>query len=348
MSQKTELRRRTVLAAGAAVLSAAAFPAPAIAQNKSVTWRVQSHWPRASSSFKDSLELLKNTLDKRTEGRLKLEPFEAGSLFGATETFGAVKRGAIPMGTISPAYILGDVTLAGIANGLPNAFQDVWEAAYYFKHVGFEDMIRKETLEKHGVYYSTDKVYSTELVVKKEVKTQADYDGLTLRSSGTLQQFLTGAGAAASMIPGPELYQALSSGVVDGAHWGAVQGALSMSLYEVAKFHIRPPLNIGGIDAFVINQKAMDDLPADVRLALINALEEQFWRRTTEYQFKEEVALARAKAKHKVQVVDLPREVREKMKGVAKTIWEKERAKSDLTKDAMARLEKFLGELGHI
>lgn len=348
MSQKSELRRRTVLAAGAAALGAAAFPAPAIAQSKTVTWRVQSHWPRASSSFKDSLELLKNTIDKRTEGRLRLEPFEAGALFGATETFGAVKRGAIPMGTISPAYILGDVTLAGIANGLPNAFHEVWEAAYYFKHVGFEDMIRKETLEKHGVYYSTDKVYSTELVVKKEVKTQADYDALTLRSSGTLQQFLTGAGAAASMIPGPELYQALSSGVVDGAHWGAVQGALSMSLYEVAKFHIRPPLNIGGIDAFIINQKALDELPAEVRLALINALEEQFWRRTTEYQFKEEVALARAKAKHKIQVVDLPKEVREKMKGVAKTIWEKERAKSDLTKDAMARLEKFLGDLGHI
>ena len=348
MGQKTELRRRTVLAAGAAALGAAAFPAPAIAQKKAVSWRVQSHWPRASSSFKDSLELLRGNLDKRTNGQLKLEPFEAGALFGATETFGAVKRGAIQMGTISPAYILGDVTLAGIAYGLPNAFQEVWEAAYYFQHLGFEDMIHKETLDKHGVYYSTDKVYSTEMVIKKELKTQADFDALTIRSSGTLQQFLTGAGAAASMIPGPELYQALSSGIVDGAHWGAVQGALSMSLYEVAKFHVRPPLNIGGIDAFIINQKAIDELPADVQLVLKNTLKEQFWRRTNEYQFKEEVALARAKAKHKVQVVDLPKEVREKMKGVAKTIWEKERAKSDLSKEAMAKLEKFLGELGHI
>ena len=348
MDHSTHVRRRTLLATGVAAAAAAALPAPAIAQDKSVSWRVQSHWPRASSSFKDSLELLRNNLDKRTSGRLKLEPFEAGALFGATETFGAVKRGAIQMGTISPAYILGDVSTAGIAFGLPNAFHEVWEAAYYFKHLGFEDMIRKETLEKHGVFYSTDKVYSTEMVIKKEVKTQADYNALTIRSSGTLQQFLTGAGAAASMIPGPELYQALSSGVVDGAHWGAVQGALSMSLYEVAKFHVRPPLNIGGIDAFVINQKAIDDLPADVRLILMNTVEEQFWRRTNEYQFKEEVALARAKQKHKIQVVDLPKEVREKMKGVAKEIWEKERAKSEQSKEAMARLEKFLGELGHI
>ena len=348
MSEKSGLRRRTVLASGAAAIGVAAFPMPAIAQDKSVTWRVQSHWPRASSSYKDSLELLRGNLDQRTNGRLKLEPFEAGALFGATETFGAVKRGAIPMGTISPAYILGEVSTAGIAFGLPNAFQEVWEAAYYFKHLGFEDMVRKETLEKHGVHYSTDKVYSTEMVIKKEIKTQADFNALTIRSSGTLQQFLTGSGAAASMIPGPELYQALSSGVVDGAHWGAVQGALSMSLYEVAKFHVRPPLNIGGIDAFIINQKALDELPAEVRMILLHTLEEQFWRRTTEYQFKEELALARAKSKHKIQVVDLPKEVREKMKGTAKQIWEKERAKSEQSKEAMARLEKFLGELGHI
>jgi TRAP-type mannitol/chloroaromatic compound transport system substrate-binding protein len=348
MDKRTHMHRRTVLAGGAAIAGAAALATPAIAQDKPVTWRVQSHWPRASSSFKDSLELLRGNIDKRTNGRLKLEPFEAGALFGATETFGAVKRGAIPMGTISPAYILGDVSTAGIAFGLPNAFRDVWEAAYYFKHLGFEDMIRKETLDKHGVFYSTDKVYSTEMVVKKEIKTQADYNALTIRSSGTLQQFLTGAGAAASMIPGPELYQALSSGVVDGAHWGAVQGALSMSLYEVAKFHIRPPLNIGGIDAFIINQKAIDELSPEVRMILLNTLEEQFWRRTNEYQFKEELALARAKAKHKIQVIDLPAEVRAKMKEVAKTIWEKERAKSEQTKEAMARLEKFLGDLGYV
>jgi TRAP-type C4-dicarboxylate transport system substrate-binding protein len=121
-----------------------------------------------------------------------------------------------------------------------------------------------------------------------------------------------------------------------------------MSLYEVAKFHVRPPLNIGGIDAFVINQKAIDELSPEVRMILMHTLEEQFWRRTNEYQFKEEVALARAKAKHKIQVVDLPGEVREKMKGVAKQIWEKERGKGPNAAEAMARLEKFLGDLGYV
>ncbi|MCV0396351.1 MAG: TRAP transporter substrate-binding protein DctP [Rhizobiaceae bacterium] len=314
---------------------------------ETTTWRVQSHWPQASSSYSDSLEYLRDVLDERTEGRLKLELHPAGSLFGHDEIFNSVRRGVIEMGTISPAYILGEATTAGIANGLPNAFQNTWEAAYFFKHLGFEDMIREEVAE-HGVHYSTDKVYPTEMVLKSKPESLDDFKGLNIRSSGTLQTFLTDAGAAATMVPGSELYQALSSGVVDGAHWGAVQGALSMSLYEVAKYHVRPPLNIGGIDAFVINQEAIDALPDDVRQILMAALEEQFWRRTNQYIYQEQVALAKARAEHEVEVIELPQEVQQAMLEAAKQTWEKERAKGGKAAEAMDMLEKFLTDLGHM
>lgn len=44
---------------------------------------------------------------------------------------------------------------------------------------------------------------------------------------------------------------------------------MSLSLDEVAKHHVKPPLNIAGTDAFIINQKALDKLPEDVRKILI-------------------------------------------------------------------------------
>lgn len=337
---------RTALAPVAAIALTLSVPFSE-AQAETVTWRVQSHWPQASSSYSDSLEYLRDVLDERTGGRLKLELHPAGSLFGHDEIFNSVRRGVIPMGTISPAYILGEATTAGIANGLPNAFQETWEAAYFFKHLGFEDMIREE-VAAHGVYYSTDKVYPTEMVLKSRPESLDDFRALSIRSSGTLQTFLTEAGAAATMVPGPELYQALSSGVVDGAHWGAVQGALSMSLYEVAKYHVRPPLNIGGIDAFVINQAALDGLDDDVRQILLAALEEQFWRRTNEYIYQEQVALAKAQAELQVEVIELPEDVRQAMLEAARVSWEKERAKGGKAAEAMDKLEAFLGELGHL
>ena len=332
----------------AALTAPLLLPVPGAAQDKEVTrWRVQSHWPAASSSYKDSLILLKNKLEKRTNGRLILEPHEAGALFSAKETFNAVRRGIIEMGTISPAYIRDQVSLAGIASGLPFAFRNVWEAAYFHQQLGFEQMIRDEVAQ-YGVYYSTDKVYPTEMVVKQPIQSYADFQKLKIRSSGALQVFLTEAGAAASYIAGPELYPALSQGVVDGAHWGAAQGAMSMSLYEVAKYHVLPPLNIAGTDAFIINQKAMDSLPADLRKTLVDTLNEQFWMRTNEYQYKETITLAKAQKEEGVKVNVLPQEVQNRLAKIAAQFWDKEAERSKEAAKAVQMLKDFLGELGYL
>ncbi|MCO6387610.1 TRAP transporter substrate-binding protein DctP [Aliihoeflea sp. 40Bstr573] len=333
------------LALAPAVVVALSLTAFTASAQESVTWRVQSHWPQSSSSFADSLEYLRDTLDERTEGRLKLELHAAGGLFGADEIFNAVRRGVIQMGTISPAYAMGEMETAGIAFGLPAAFENEWEAQYFFKTLGFEDMVREDAAE-HGLYYSTDKIFTNEMVLTAKPETADDFRALTIRSSGTLQNYLTDAGAAVSSIPGSELYQALSSGVVDGAHWGAVQGALSMSLYEVARYHVRPPLSIGGIDAFIINQEAIDALPEDVQQILYNTLEEQFWRRTNEYIVGEQRALARAQAEHDVEVIELPQDVRDQMLQAAQASWQREREKGEKAAAAMDLLDDYLAELG--
>ena len=71
------------------------------AADKVIKWRVQSHWPAASSSYKASLQVLSDRIKDRTDGRLILEPYPAGSLVPAKEIFNAVRRGMIQMGTIS-------------------------------------------------------------------------------------------------------------------------------------------------------------------------------------------------------------------------------------------------------
>mgnify|MGYP001365584704 CR=1 FL=1 len=273
-------------------ISAALSAAPAAAQD-TFTWKVQSHWPGSSSSYTDSLGRIKRVLEERTDGRLKLQLYEAGSLFKATDTFNAVSRGILEMGTISPSYAQDKISLAGIASGLPFAFRNVWEAAYFHQNLGFEQMLRDEAAE-HDVYWATDKVYPTEMVVKEPVESVEDFNSLKIRSSGALQTFLTEAGAAASYIPGSELYSALDSGIVDGAHWGAAQGASSMSLYEVAPYHVKPALNIAGTDAFIVNQKALDKLSKADAKTVRDALNEQFWYRTNEYQYKKRLVLAKA------------------------------------------------------
>ncbi|MGQ9859757.1 MAG: TRAP transporter substrate-binding protein DctP [Thermodesulfobacteriota bacterium] len=319
---------------------------PSHSAEKVIKWKCQSHWPTASSSYKDSLLRLVENVKSRTNGRLVIEPFAAESLVPSPEIFSAVKRGMIEMGTASPGYFRDQVPLAGIASGLPFAFRQVWECAYFHKVLGFEQMMR-DACAPHGVYLSTDKVYPTEMVSKKPIEKMEDFKGLKVRSSGVLANFLTALGGAGSYIPGPEIYPALASGVIDAAHWGAVQGAASMGFYDVCKYHVKPGLNIASTDVWLINQKAMDALPADIKEVLLWSLEEQFWFRTNQYEYLEAVTLAKVQKEKGVKVIVLPPEEQKKITEVAVKIWDAEAKKAPENAKAVELLKNFLKDLGY-
>ena len=79
--------------------------------------------------------------------------------------------------------------------------------------------------------------------------------------------------------------------MIDGAHWGAVQGNSSMGFYEICKYHLKPCLNIAGTDAWLVNLEAMKKLPEDIQKILVATLEEHFWMRTNQYIYLEEKTL---------------------------------------------------------
>jgi TRAP-type mannitol/chloroaromatic compound transport system substrate-binding protein len=235
--------------------------------------------------------------------------------------------------------------LAGGAAGLPYAFKNIWEAAYFHKVLGFEQMLREEAAQ-HGLYWATDKIYSNELVTSKPVKSLADLRGMKLRSSGILQVFLTNLGAAASFLPGSELYPALSTGVMDGVHWAAAAGANSMNIYEICKFHMLPPLSIAGMDMWVFNQKAIDSLPKDLQQILFDTLELHFWTTTNTYEYMDSYNLNEVVTKKGVQVIELPKEDQRKITEVAMKMWDEEAKKSKEAAKAVEMKKAFLKSLG--
>lgn len=336
--------RRAALAGGVALAAAPAIIGRAQAAAE-VTWKVQSHWPKASASFGDSLELIAKEVEESTGGRFKLQLFGAGEFAKGGEIFNIVRRGVVEMGTLSPGYILGEASTAGLALGVPGTFREAWEFNHFLKNMGLEDMFN-EDLAKHGVVSRAEKVYPTELVVNKPIKTLEDFSKLKLRSSGSYLKYLEAAGAAAQSIAGPELYQSLASGVVDGAHWGAAQGALSMSLWEVAKFHMKPTMGLA-MDTLIMNQAAIDKLPDDLREKFFVVLDTRFWKRTTEYLYLEKVALSKGVAEQGVTVAQFPDEVLEKFSAASKAILAEEKAKGGNAAKAVEMMEAYLKELGY-
>jgi TRAP-type mannitol/chloroaromatic compound transport system substrate-binding protein len=175
-----------------------------------------------------------------------------------------------------------------------------------------------------------------------------DFKGLKLRSVGPNALFLNACGAAAAYLPGPEIYPALASKVVVGAHWGAAQGARDMGFYDVNKYHLKPAISIGGSDGWLVNQKALDKLPAEYRDALVTILDYQIYNRSAEYEILENLALAEVQRTKGVKVLTIDPESQKKMTRIAQKLWDDVAAKSPENKKAVDILKKFLKDLGHM
>ena len=343
-SRKVVLRR-SIIAGSATAIAAPAIIGSALAQEK-VTWKVQSHWPKASGSFNDSLGVLAKMLETRTGGRFKLELFGAGEIAKDREIYNVVRRGVVPMGTISPAYILGEAQAMGLFYGVPGTLRETWEMMQLTKNLGIEKMVNDE-LRPKGVVIKGEKAYPTEVVLRKKIESAADLGSLKIRSTGTMLEYLAAAGASPQQIAGPEIYQAISTGVVDGAHWGAAIGALSMKFWEVARFHMKPALGITN-DAWIVNTAALDKLPPDLKLQFMSLLEERYFLRSVEYLQQEAIALNTGKAKMNVEVLRFPDDVLKKFADASAAILKKEAAKGDISAKGAQALTKLMTDLGYV
>jgi len=345
-SSDKKLDRRKLLKSSLVLAGAPAVIGAAHAQTRAtVTWKVQAHWPKASSSFKDSLEWFATELGRRTDGRFKMQLFGAGELAKDAEIYNIVRRGVVEMGTISPGYILNEAEAMALAFGIPGTFREAWQLEQYLKNMGGEQLVNDQLIPK-GVIYRSEKVYSTELVVNRKIATVDDFKSLKLRSAGTMLEYLSLAGASPTHVAGPELYQALATGVVDGAHWGAAQGAMSMKLWEVARYHMLPPLGMA-CDAYIFNKAAVDKLPEDLRLNLMSLADERFFGRTTEYLLKEALALTKGRETMKVEVVQFPKALEERFAAASKQILSKEAAKGPLAAKGVATVNEILKAVGY-
>lgn len=343
---RSNIGRRSVLRGGVlAGLAAPALVGPAIAQGE-VTWRLQSHFPQASGSFSDTLQPLRDTLAERTDGRFRLDLFGDGEFARGAEIYNVLRRGVVQIATCSPSYIEDEAEAAAFAYGMPGTLREVWEMMHLLKNLGIEDLVN-EDLHRHGVHYMAEKAYSTELVIRRPVNTMEDFQSLKLRSGGAMLDYLAAAGAAPQFLAGSEIYQALSSGVIDGTHWGAAIGALSMSLWEVAPYHVLPPLSIAG-DGYLVNVNALEALPDDLRAHLLAALEERFHRRSVEYLHKEKIAMATGLRDHGVTIIDFPEPVTERLAQASMEVLERNAQRGPKAEQAADILQNLMRDLGYL
>ncbi|MBM3536993.1 MAG: C4-dicarboxylate ABC transporter [Alphaproteobacteria bacterium] len=229
----------------AATLVCAAFAvgsADASAQN--VTMRVSHQVPTAHHLHK-MLEGFAADVQQRSNGSVTVQLFPAEQLHKAGENHPAVARGAVEA-ALSVNFQWGNTIPEMSVVVIPYFFNDL-ERIKKFPTSEAAALLGKK-LEEKGVrnlawFYITRQAIFTS--GKKPILALDDFKGLKIRGFGKPADFaLEALGASTSAMPGPEVYNALQSGVLD-AGLTDVSAAVSRRFYEVQKFAtVTPALTV--------------------------------------------------------------------------------------------------------
>jgi TRAP-type C4-dicarboxylate transport system substrate-binding protein len=306
--------------------------------------RMQSHMPPEQA--KRTVGQVVEMLSRSTNGEISIALHPTDSLVPTKQLLEAVGNGTLDMATVAEGYQFKLVPVSEIAQGLPFAFQDNAEASYFMYQKGYLNLLRKG-YEKFNVYVLPYEPFNVGLMTKKPVNQVADLKGMKLRAYGTMQKWLSKLGASTIYVPGGELYTALSTGVVEGAHWGDAFPMYELKLHEVLKNYMVPEPVVGSWNVLWINldvwKKFTPAQQAQIESAALSGGLGAF----NDTRVRSKFALQDMQKKWGVAVNQLPEAELAKMRKAAHEVWE-DIAKVDdpLTKEAFKLLYDYLAELG--
>jgi C4-dicarboxylate-binding protein DctP len=218
-------------------------------------------------------EKFKELAESATKGRVKIEIYPNSTLYKDKEELEALQLGAVQM--LAPSLAkFGPLGMKEFELfDLPYIFSDKEALARVTDGPIGRDLLKK--LEGKGIqglaYWDNGfKMMSS----NRPMHVPADMKGLKMRiqASKVLDEQMRSLGANPQVMAFSEVYQALQTGVVDGAE-NPPSNLYTQKMHEVQK-HLTAT-NHGYIGyAVIVNKKFWDKLPADVRGQLEGAMKE--------------------------------------------------------------------------
>lgn len=232
-------------------------------ESKPIVLKFGSWMPERHETSKQS-RWWAEQVTKRTGGRVQIQFFYAGALGKGRDQLDNLKYGTFDFGPALPAYDPAKSPLWTIPY-IPWAIMDPWVRMMALQDVA-ELPVMKEELGKWDTVFlfpfGMGDVYYL-WTVKKPVYKLADLKGLKIRSVGEMAKSLSLVGASPVSMPMPDVYDALSKGVINGGCF-ATAPVMGYKLYEVCKYKSTMTLGMGG-PIWVIKKTVFNKLPADIQ-----------------------------------------------------------------------------------
>lgn len=232
-----------------------------LAASKVINLKVATYFPPPAFQSKVLDEFCRE-LEKRTEGAVKVDFFAGGSLLSAQAMFDGVVNGIADIGYSHVYYTPGRMP-ATEAAGLPIGYPSAWIASQVLND--FYHEFKPKEYDKVKVLWFNTSPNSAIATSKKPIRKLEDIKGMIIRAPGQAGEVIKALGGTPAPTPMPEVYDAISKGVIDGEA-SNYETLMTFKFAEVVKYttsiwQINNPFPF----FLVMNKKSYQKLPPEIK-----------------------------------------------------------------------------------
>jgi TRAP-type C4-dicarboxylate transport system substrate-binding protein len=232
-----------------------------VAQEKAISLKI-ANWFPVGHKQDVLLKQWGQELEKRSGGKVKASYYAAGTLVPAAQSYDAVVKGIADVSNQVLGYAMGRFPFMQVLDlpiGFPSGPAPTKIANAVYNKFKPKELEEVKVLWLHsmpdGLLHTRD----------KPVRKLEDVQGLRIRCFGSNAKFVGLVGAAPVAIPAPDVYDALSKGVLDGMVW-SYEALKGFRVGEHIKFTTENSNTAyGAVFVVCMNKKKWASLPPDVQ-----------------------------------------------------------------------------------
>ena len=230
----------------------------------SIILRYYTGMPPSHHFASKDMTFFAKEVEKRTQGKVKVQLYPGGQLFSFIEGIDAATMGGVEMGLTSIGHWAGYNPVFQFSD----FFLLIEDINHWLKARQKIDEILEPLFKEHNVKILFYSAYGgNSYCGKVPVNTVADFKGLKVRAPvpGALAS-LKGWGAVPVRISGAEVYDAMAKGAIDGCvtSWSYMN---AMKYYEVSQYFVGPFWWTVWVD--FINLDAWNRIPEDLQKIIL-------------------------------------------------------------------------------
>ena len=275
MNRRSFLKRSAIAGSTAAT---AGLAVPAYAQEKRTLTMVTT-WARDLAGVHDAAQHVADAITEMSDGSLTVDLKAAGESVGAFEVFDAVTSGKADMYHGADGYFSAKHPGYSFFTAVPFGMTARELAAWYYFDGGSEFHDRLGEMFGLKSFLAGNTGTQAGGWFRKSVNEPGDFEGLRIRMPGFGGEALSRMGARVVVIPGAEVYEALSSGEIEATEWIGPWADETVGFHKITKTYYTAGFHEPGAGMSVaMNREVFDSLTSGQKAIVRSAsLETNQW-----------------------------------------------------------------------